>query len=420
MGTVARHLRWLALTATLLLAGCPKPPAPDTGALPPGTGGSGTVAGIPEPPTAAESAKNTYGAEEGIVLGGYMSLTGNISTYGQSSTKAMGMAVEEINAAGGVLGGQMLRLVMEDTASKPDESATAAQRLIEVHQAVVVVGEVASSNSLAAAPICQQKQIPMVTPSSTNPQVTQKGDYIFRTCYTDDLQGSYVGAYAAGALNLRRAAILKDNDSDYSKGLSEAIQSTFTRLGGEIVAVEAYTQGEKDFSAVLTKLNDLELDCVFIPGYYEDVGQIIKQGRDLGLDLTFVGGDGWDSPKLAEIAGDYLDDRCYFVNHYSKNEERPQAGEFAEKFRQRYGEYPDALAACAYDAIYIVADAINRAGAVDSAKIRDALAETTDFEGATGVITIDSNRNATKPCVVLGFEHQEQVIRATYTPDDLA
>ncbi|MBI2297749.1 MAG: ABC transporter substrate-binding protein [Armatimonadetes bacterium] len=418
MRTYRRLLGWpLAVAFAALLSGCPPPPVPPAETPTSGPATAPTTPAPTAPTNAGAGSKTDWGDPAGIAIGGYMSLTGDTATFGQSSNMAMGMAVEEINAKGGVLGGQKLHLTMVDTESKQDVSAIAAQRLID-GKSVVVVGEVASSNSLAAAPKCQAAHVPMLTPSSTNPTVTQKGDYIFRACFTDNQQGAYMALFAAKELKAKRAAILKDISSDYSKGLTEVIQKRFESAGGKILRVEGYQQKETDFSPTLTSLKALNLDAVFVPGYYGEVGLIVKQARELGLKCPFVGGDGWDSPKLAEVAGANLDG-SFYVNHYSKEEDRPKVKEFVSGFKQRYGSDPDALAACAYDAIYIVADALNRAGAADSQKLRDALATTQGYDGVTGVITIDAERNASKPCVILGFQNGKEVMKGTMKPTDV-
>lgn len=418
MNCLGKRFGWLAAAGALVtLAGCPAPAPPEGSEAQP----TQTAAPTPTDSAAQPAAgmRTTWGPDDGIVIGSYMSLTGGIATYGQSSNMAMGMAIEEINDRGGVLGGRKLRLVVEDSESKPEQSTVAAQRLIDVHHAVCVVGEVASSNSLAAAPVCEQAGIPMLSPSSTNPEVTLKGKFIFRACFTDDQQGAYVALFAAKHKGYRKAAILQDISSDYSKGLTKVITERFTEYGGTIERTEGYQQGDPDFSAQLTKLKGLGLDVIFLPGYYQDVGKIIKQARELGLTTPFVGADGWDSPVLVELAGDYLDQDCYFVNHYSKSEDRPEVKRFVQGFKERYNQEPDALAACAYDAIGIVAKAIDKAGNTDPKQLRDAIAATKDYHGVTGVITINAERNALKPCVVLAFKQKEQVIETTLTPADI-
>jgi branched-chain amino acid transport system substrate-binding protein len=411
----------VAVASLTLLAGCPAPP-PAAGPAPK------TEAKTPTDAAPAKTeevklgggagSKGLWGPEDGISLGSYMALTGGNATFGQSSNMAMGMAIEEINAAGGVLGGKKLKLSVEDTESKAESSVNAAERLLDTKGAVVLIGEVASSCSLAVAPMAQKKGIPMLTPSSTNPTVTEKGDFIFRSCFTDDQQGAYVVKFALSR-GYRKGVIIKDIENDYSKGLEKVITELFPKGGGKILQSFGYTLKQPDFSPILTEAKGLEPDVIFVPGYYEQVGVIIKTARELGIKAAIVGADGWDSPVLARIAGASLDQDCYFVNHYSKDEDRPKVQDFVKNFKQRYSEDPDALAACAYDAIYIVKEAIERAKGTEPKALRDALAATKDFDGVTGRITIDKDRNASKPCVVLGFKEGKQVLVTSLKPSDL-
>lgn len=418
MPTLSRTLRWSSLVVPFLfLTGCPAPPPPAAGPTD-GTAPGATETALEPTADAGAGQKSQWGPDDGIVIGGFMSLTGDIASYGTSSNMAMGMATDEINEQGGVLGGKKLKLVMEDTASKQDQAVNAARRLLDKHQATVLVGEVASSLSLAVAPVCQERQVPMLSPSSTNPTLTDKGNYVFRACFTDNQQGAYIAQFALKK-GYRKGAILQDVGQDYSKGLAKVIGEEFAKGGGEIVATPSYTSQDKDFSAPLTNLKAQNVDVIFLPGYYTEAGLIIKEARQLGLTAPFVGGDGWDSPKLVEIAGADLNEGCFFVNHYSKTDPSPKVQQFVTNFNQRFGSDPDALAACAYDAMYIVAEAIDRAGSTDAAAIRDALAATKDFEGVTGTITINDHRDALKPCVVLGFENQQQVVVDRITLSDI-
>jgi len=352
-----------------------------------------------------------------IKLGSFMCNTGNIATFGQSTTRAMGLAVEEINAQGGVLG-KKLQLIVEDDGSDQQQVPNAVNKLITKDQVVVVIGEVASSNSMAGASVCQPAGVPMLTPSSTNVNVTKEGDFIFRSCFTDDFQAAVMALFARRNLKARTAAILKDVQSDYSKGLTEFFQKSFTALGGRVLGVEAYAQKDKDFSAQLTKIKTLKPDVIYLPGYYEDIGNICRQARELGLTATFIGGDGWDSPKLTELGGEAVEG-CYFSNHYSKEEQRPEVQAFVKTFQERYGEAPDALAACGYDAVRIVADALRRAGTVDRRALRDALAQTKNFPGVTGIITLDAQRNAQKKAVVLTIKQGQQKYVTTISPEEV-
>jgi len=322
--------------------------------------------------------------------------------------------VKEVNAAGGVLGRQ-IKLIVEDDQCKPEEAANAAQKLTQQDKVLCVLGEVASSNSLAAAPICQDAKTPMVTPSSTNPAVTKTGDYIFRICFTDDFQGLVMAKFAAKDLSARTAVIFSDVASDYSKGLSTVFRETFTAAGGRILAEESYNQGDRDFRAQLTKFKQLHPDVVYIPGYYGEVAMILSQAKQLGLHAHAIGGDGWDSPKLVEIGGDAAEG-VYFSNHYSKDDPNPLVQAFVANFQAQYHEVPDALAACAYDAVRIVAQAIEKAGTVDREALRNALASVKGFAGVTGVITIDQNRNARKSATILTIKHGKQTFVRTIEP----
>lgn len=351
-------------------------------------------------------AQRQAGTSQAIPVGVYLSFTGSTATFGESTFKGIQLAVEEINAKGGI-NGRQIEIHKEDDRSDAQEARSAVTKLIQRDKVVAVIGEVASSRSLAAAPICQENRIPMISPSSTNPKVTQVGDYIFRVCFVDPFQGTVVATFAYQTLKVRRAAILTDVKNDYSVGLAQYFKETFTRLGGQIVAEKSYSEGDPDFRAQLTAIKAANPEVIFVPGYYSEVGTIARQARELGITVPFLGGDGWDSPKLVEGAGDALEG-SYFSNHYSHESTDPVVQEFVRKFKARYnGEVPDALAALGYDAANILFDAIKRAGSAEPSKIRDALAQTKDFPGVTGKITIDEQRNARKPAVILQVRGKE-------------
>jgi len=351
--------------------------------------------------------KSEGGRERGdIPVGVYLSFTGSTATFGESTFKGIQLATEEINAQGGINGRKVV-LYQEDDRSDAQEARSAVTKLIQRDHVVAVLGEVASSRSLAAAPICQESKIPMISPSSTNPQVTQVGDYIFRVCFIDPFQGAVMAKFAAETLRVKRVAVLTDVKNDYSVGLAQYFKETFTQLGGQIVAEKSYSEGDPDFRAQLTAIKAANPEAIFVPGYYSEVGTIARQARELGIRVPFLGGDGWDSPKLIEGAGNALEG-SYFSNHYSHESTDPAVQGFVRKFKQRYnGQVPDALAALGYDAANILFDAIQRAGSTDPSKIRDALAQTKDFPGVTGKITIDSDRNAVKPAVILQVRGKE-------------
>jgi branched-chain amino acid transport system substrate-binding protein len=337
-----------------------------------------------------------------IPVGVYASLTGNTATFGKSMTAGIQLAAKEVNEKG-VLGKQV-RLIVEDDQSKPEEAKTAVVKLIKRDQVIAVLGEVASSRSLAAAPECQRSGIPMITPASTNPKVTEIGDYIFRICFIDPFQGEVMAKFAYNSLNLRKVAILKDIKNDYSVGLAEYFENTFKKLGGEIVANESYSEGDIEFRAQLTSLKAKEPEGIFIPGYYTEVGLIARQARELGFKGPMMGGDGWDSPRTIEIGGQAVED-CYFSNHYASDDPSPIVQNFIARFKKEYGEVPDAMAVLGYDAGHILLKAIEQAGSVEGAKIRDELAKLSGFEGVSGKITLDAGRNARKAAVVLQIKN---------------
>jgi branched-chain amino acid transport system substrate-binding protein len=354
-----------------------------------------------------------------ILLGEYASLTGSTATFGISTDRAIKMAIAEANEKGGVLG-RKVRLQVEDNASQTQQSASAVLKLINESNVLAVLGEVASSRSLAAAPICQAAGVPMLSPSSTNPKVTQVGDYIFRSCFIDPFQGKVMSTFARETLKAKRASILTDQANDYSKGLTQVFNEDWKKNGGEIVSTASYSEGDKDFRAQLTTIKASQPDVIFVPGYYTEVAAIANQARGLGITQTMLGGDGWDSPKLFEI-GKSAVQGSYFSNHYSAQSKEPRVVKFVTAFQGRYKEVPDALAAVGYDAANIMLDAIKRASPDGKTiptreQLRDALAKTKNFQGVTGVISIDANRNAQKPAVVLQVKGDEAVYVSTVKP----
>lgn len=337
-----------------------------------------------------------------VRVGVYADLTGQTSSFGQSTKNGIELAVEEINAAGGV-NGKKIQLFVEDDQGRPEQAKTVVSKLVNQDKVHAVLGEVASTNSLAAAPVAQEAKIPMITPSSTNPQVTATGDYVFRVCFIDPFQGSVMAKFAANTLNAKTAAILGDVQSDYSKGLTQFFTQEFTKLGGRIVSEQTYAQTDPDFKAQLTAIRNTNPDVIYVPGYYGQVGIIVRQARELGMNMPIMGGDGWDSPELWKLGGDALKN-TYISNHYSAENPAPEIQNFVKAYQAKYGVVPDSLAALAYDAAKVLADALKRAGSTESAKLRDAIAATKGFPGVTGNITLDADRNAVKPAVVLALD----------------
>ena len=352
-----------------------------------------------------------------IVVGEFASLTGTEATFGVNSSNGVELAKDEINNAGGLLGGRKIKIVLEDDQSKPGQPSAAVKKLVASDNAIAIIGEISSSRSLEAAPICQNAKIPMVSPGSTNPSVTEKGDYIFRVCFIDPFQGTVMAKFALDHLHAKKIAILQDVKSDYSKGLAQFFKEYFTSHGGEIVAELSYTGGgtDKDFRAQLTKIKTRQPDAIFVPGYYTEVGLIAKQARSLGIKVPLLGGDGWDSPKLTEIGGAALDG-CYFSTHFSVQDKNPKVQDFVKNYQAKFNALPDGMAPLGYDAMMILGQAINTAGSTDGAKIRDALASVKDYPGVTGNITIDEKRNAKKAAVVLEVKGNKTNFVATVPP----
>src|SRR5215207_2951213 len=305
-----------------------------------------------------------------IRIGVYGDTTGATSSFGVSTKNGIDLAFSEINAAGGV-NGKTLEMVFEDDQGTPEKAKTVISKLINQDKVVAVLGEVASSNSLAAAPVAQEAKIPMITPSSTNPKVTEVGDYISRVCFIDPFQGSVMAKFSANTLKAKTAAILGDVNSDYSKGLTQFFEEEFTRVVGK----EAYTQTDPDFKGQLTKIRNLNPDVIYVPGYHGQVGIIAKQARELDMDMPLLGGDGWDSPELWKLGGAALKN-TYISNHYSAENPAPEIQNFVRAYKAKFNVEPDSLAALAYDAAKVLADALKRAGGTDSAKLRDAINST--------------------------------------------
>ena len=338
-----------------------------------------------------------------IKVGEFASLTGSEATFGQSSHKGTQLAIDELNASGGVLGKQ-LKLITEDNQSQAGQSATVVRKLISSDGVVAILGEVASSRSLEAAPICQQNKIPMISPSSTNPKVTETGDFIFRVCFIDPFQGTVMANFGRKTLKLKSAAVLSDVKSDYSIGLAKFFKEGFAANGGTIIAEQKYSGGDKDFNAQLTAIKAANPDGIFVPGYYTEVGLIALQAKQLGITAPIFGGDGWESSSLIPIGGAALEGD-YFSTHFSPEDTSPAVQNFVKNFKAKFNETPDAMAALGYDSAMILADAMKRTGTTDGTKIRDALAATKDYHAVSGNITIDANRNASKSAVILEIKN---------------
>lgn len=352
-----------------------------------------------------------------ILVGLYGSLTGDGASFGQSSLAGTQIAVDEINAAGGLLGGRRISLLVEDDQSRPEEAANAVTKLITRDRVVALLGEVASRRSLAAAPVAQRYQVPMITSASTNERVTEVGDYIFRVCFIDPFQGRVLARFAFDELKARRVAILRDIQQDYSVGLTDSIVRNFTEFGGTVLDPVSYSTGDADFRAILTQVRSQKPDVMFVTGYYPEVSIIVRQARELGMKMPLLGGDGWVGDSLQNgreaLNGTYLSD------HYAADNPDPVVQNFVKTYRSRFNAEPDSMAALAYDAVKVLADAITRARSTEGPRLRDALAQA-DVPGVTGRLRMNAQRNVDKPAVIMELKYAngqlDFVYRSTVQP----
>ena len=365
----------------------------------------------PEPATpAAES--------DTILIGEYGSMTGAESTFGQSTHNGVQLAVDEKNAAGGIKG-KKIEVKLYDDQGKTQEAGTAVTRLITQDKVVAIIGEVASSRSLAGGRVAQQYGIPMISPSSTNAAVTEIGDMVSRVCFVDSFQGYVSAKFARDNLKLSKAALIYDQGQAYSKGLKDDFAREFQKMGGAITTEQAYGGGDADYSAQLTSIRESKPDLVFLPGYYTDAANVVLQARKLGLRVPFIGGDGWDSEKLAEIGGKAIEG-SYYSNHYAHEDPRSEVQNFVKKYKEKHGSTPDGLAALGYDAAGVLFAAMEKAPSLNGKDLAQAINTTTDYAGVTGKITIDAQRNARKSAVVVQMKGGVPVYVATIDPPDTA
>lgn len=346
-----------------------------------------------------------------IVVGMYGSLTGDGASFGQSSREGTELAVDETNNAGGLLGGRKIKLLIEDDQSKPEEASNAVTKLVTQDKVIAVLGEVASRRSLAAAPVCQKYMIPMISPSSTNERVTQVGDYIFRVCFIDPFQGEVLAKFAYNDLKARKVAILKDIQQDYSVGLTDSIMKHFTALGGQVLDPVSYSSGDSDFKAILTQVRSQKPDAVFATGYYPEAAIIVRQARELGMKMPILGGDGWVGDALKN--GREALNNTYISNHYSGDNPDPVVQNFVKAYRARFNREPDAIAALAYDAVKVLADAMTRSNSTEGPKVRDALAQA-DVPGVTGRLKINAKRDVDKPAVIQEVTYANGEVKFVY------
>lgn len=380
---------YVLLPAVLLVAGF-------TGCKPANSGNGGQGTGNP-----TSGAGNTVTGDT-IIVGEYGSMTGSEATFGASTNNGIQLATEQLNNAGGI-NGKHVSIALEDDASDATKAETAVKRLIDEKHVIAVLGEVASGSSMAAGPVCQAAQVPMISPSSTNPAVTQIGDYIFRVCFIDSYQAAVVARFAHDWLHATKVAIFTNKSIPYSVGFSDNFKTAFTGMGGQIVSEQSYSKDDKDYRGALTAIQAANPQAILVPGYYSDAGSIAKQARDLGIKVPLLGGDGWDSQALF-VTGDDAVDGCYFSDHVAMDEPNPVVQDFVKTYKAKYNQQPDALSALGFDAANLLFDAMKRAKSLTGPDIRDAIAATKGFKGVTGTITIDADRNAQKPAVIMAIK----------------
>jgi len=369
----------------------------------------------PAPAAQAAAPQGPAPARSGpILIGAVGSLTGPEASFGAPVRDGIQFAVEQVNAAGGVKG-RKVEVRTYDSQGRLEDSVSAAQRLVIRDQVALILGEVSSSASLAIADVAQAARVPMVTPSATHPDVTRKGDYIFRTCFIDPFQGQAMARFARESLKLERISILQDGRNAYSLGLSQAFQEGFKRLGGTIVSIEGYSKGDTDFRAPLLAVKKVKPQALYIPGFYGEVGVMARQAREVGLELPLLGGDGWESERLLALAGDALEG-SYYSTHYAVDNPSPELQRFVAAYQERYGHAPDVSAALGYDAARVALAAMERAESLTGPAIRDALATTKDFPSVSGTISLDADRNPVKPAVILKIQGGKRVFAAAVTP----
>lgn len=357
-----------------------------------------------------------------LKIGANLEMTGTNASFGKSASNGAKLALKEVNAKGGVLGGKKLELVVADNKSEVAEAANAMQKLITSDKVIASIAPIASSSVIAGAEINQKYKVLGISPTASNPAVTvdpktgKTREYLFRAAFIDPFQGSVMANFASRSLNAKTAALYIENSSDYAKGLGKFFQEQFTKNGGTIVAQEAYLQKDTDFKATLTKIKAQNPDVVFVPGYYQEVGLIIKQAREMGITAPFLGGDGWDSAKLPEIAGQDALNNAFFSNHYSPDDSSEAVKAFVANYKKEYNETPDAFAALAYDATMMVVEAIKRANSADTTKIREELEKTKDYAAVSGKITLNATHDAVKSAVIVAFKEGKQIFKEKVNP----
>lgn len=356
-----------------------------------------------------------------IKVGANLEMTGGSASYGISSKNAIELAFKEINEKGGI-NGKQLELVVADNKSEAAEATNAMQKLVSQDNVVAVIGPNLSSSVIAASAINNSAKVLDIAPMATNPYVTvdqasgKTKDFNYRTCFIDPFQGTVMAKFATAELGVGNAAILIDNSSDYAKGLAQFFKENFVKEGGAVTAEESYLQKDTDFKATLTKIKATNPDFLYVPGYYQEVGLIVKQARELGMNMPIAGGDGWDSAKMPEIAGAAALNNTYFSSLYSPEDSSDINKNFVAAYEKAYGQKPDVFAALSYDSALLVAEAIKTAGSTEPAKISEAMAKINGFSGVSGSVTFDDKHNPVKSAVILEYKDGAQSLKTKINP----
>ncbi|WP_042349811.1 ABC transporter substrate-binding protein [Bacillus massiliigorillae] len=379
---------------------------------------AGALAGCGSDKSSGEgSSKEDSG--DTILIGANLELSGGVASYGQSILEGVNLALDEVNKEG--IDGKKIKLIKVDNKSEAAEATAGALKLISQDKVKAIIGAATSGDTTAQIEIAQKNKIPVISPSGTSPDITYKdgklNEFIFRTSFIDPFQGIVAANFATKELNVKKAAVYIDNSSDYSKGLAAAFTEQFKKNGGTVIPSEAFVAKDTDFRATLTRLKAEKPDFIFIPAYYEEVGLIIKQAREIGLNVPLMGADGWDSPKLVDIAGKKALNNTYITNHYSSGDGDEKVKTFVKAFGDKYkGKSPDAFNALGYDTVYLLVNAIERAGSTDSVKIKDALEKTKNLDLVSGNYTVDEKHHPVKAATILEYKDGAQIFKTKIEP----
>ncbi|MFC9597802.1 ABC transporter substrate-binding protein [Peribacillus butanolivorans] len=379
---------------------------------------AGALAGCNSDSKTSSSSGGSSTSGDTIKIGANLELSGGTASFGQSAADGLKLAIEEINKEG--IDGKKLEIIKVDNKSDAAEATSGSIKLVSQDKVVAVVGSATSTNTLAQVQVAQDNKVPLLTPTATNPDITNKAgklnDYVFRTCFIDPFQGTVAANFASDDIGAKTAAIYVDSASDYSKGLAAAFKEAFTANGGKIVREEAYVTKDTDFRATLTRIKSAKPEFVFLPGYYEEVGLILKQAREDDIDVPFMGGDGWDSPKVVEIAGADALKNTFITNHYSPEDKDAKIQDFVAAYKKKYNKTPDAFAALGYDTGYYLADAIKRSGDASPEKIRQALEDVKDLQLVSGTLNLDENHDPIKSATILEYVDGKQTFKTKINP----